>query len=49
MSFNYKLKAASRTYYAPDCEACSIDAGAVICDSLTDSSTDDWVYDEIEI
>lgn len=46
MSLINKLKTAVRTYQAPDCEACGIDAGAVICDSLTDASTEDWVYDE---
>lgn len=46
MTFNKKLKTAARPYMAPVCEACSLDAGAVICDSLTDASTDDWVYDE---
>ena len=49
MSFNNKHKSASRTYIVPACEACPIDAGAVICDSLSDASTEDWVYDEIEI
>ena len=46
MSFNNKLKTTARRYQAPDCEACPINAGAVICDSLTDASTEDWVYDD---
>ena len=35
-------------YQAPDCDACSLLSGAIICDSLTDASTEDWVYDENE-
>lgn len=35
-------------YQAPDCDACSLNTGTIICDSLTDTSTEDWVYDENE-
>ena len=35
----------SRTYQAPDCEPCPVMAGSIICQSLSDSTTEDWVYD----
>ena len=45
MSFNNK-NLSSRTYQAPDCDACPMFASAIICESLTGGSTEDWVYDE---
>ena len=30
-------------YQAPDCDACYVLAGAIICQS---GETEDWVYDE---
>lgn len=44
MTFNYK-NTARRAYQVPDCDSCAI-AGAIICDSLSDASTEDWVYDD---
>ena len=49
MTFNYKKKNATGAYQAPDCEACSMLAGAIICQSLSEASTEDWVYDGNEI
>ena len=49
MSFNNTKKIASGAYQAPDCEPCPVYAGAIICDSLSDSTTEDWVYDDNEI
>lgn len=46
MTFNFKKKDAVGTYQAPDCEACAMFAGSIICDSLTGAETEDWVYDQ---
>lgn len=32
-----------REYQAPDCDACEVLAGTIICQS---GETEDWVYDE---
>lgn len=38
-----KKKTAAPAYFAPDCEACGVLTGAIICQS---GETEDWVYDE---
>ncbi len=48
MSYFNKFKTAGRSYQAPDCEACPMLAGSIICDSLSDAQTSDWVYDDNE-
>ena len=42
MSFN-NTNDVVRVYQAPDCVACELLAGAIICQS---GGIDDWVYDE---
>lgn len=46
MTFNKINSTAARTYQAPDCDACKMAYGVIICQS---GEIEDWVTDENEI